>query len=140
MKVKTCSVEGCNNPVWGNGVCVRHTPKTPLKVTRGSTIDKQNKAKEDINLMRMFFMDIWRTRRHYSEVSGEYLLPPPSSAYFHHILPKEKFKQAQYDEANIILLTLDEHTNCESDMYRYEEINKRRESLLKVYNRIDRGE
>lgn len=131
--MKTCSVEGCNSPVWGKGVCVRHTPKIPIKVTRGSTIDKQNKAKEDINQMREFFMDIWRKRRHYSEVSDTYLGKEPLSIYFHHILPKEKFKQAQYNEDNIILLTFDEHMNCESDMYRYEEINKRRESLLNKY-------
>lgn len=132
--MKTCSVEGCNNPVWSKGACKYHAPKP----TRSLRTKKQSSPKEDINQMREFFMDIWRKRRHYSEVSGEYLGKEPLSIYFHHILPKEKFKQAQYDEDNIILLTFDEHSNCESDMYRYEEINKRRESLLKVYqNRMD---
>ena len=129
-----CSVEGCSNPVWSKGACKYHAPKP----TRSLRKKKQSSSKEDINQMREFFMDIWRKRRHYSEVSDTYLGKEPLSIYFHHILPKEKFKQAQYDEANIILLTLDEHSNCESDMYRYEEINKRRESLLKVYeNRMD---
>lgn len=132
--MKTCSVEGCSNPVWSKGACKYHAPKP----TRSLRKKKQSSSKEDINQMREFFMDIWRKRRHYSEVSDTYLGKEPLSIYFHHILPKEKFKQAQYDEANIILLTLDEHSNCESDMYRYEEINKRRESLLKVYeNRMD---
>lgn len=134
--MKTCSVEGCSNPVWSKGACKYHAPKP----TRSLRKKKQSSSKEDINQMREFFMDIWRTRRHYSEISGQYLGKEALSIYFHHILPKEKFKQAQYDEANIILLTLDEHSNCESDMYRYDEINKRRESLLKVYNRIDREE
>lgn len=132
--MKTCSVEGCNNPVWSKGACKYHAPKP----TRSLRTKKQSSPKEDINQMREFFMDIWRKRRHVSEVSDTYLGKEPLSIYFHHILPKEKFKQAQYDEANIILLTFDEHMNCESDMYRYEEINKRRESLLKVYeNRMD---
>ena len=132
--MKMCSVEGCSNPVWSKGACKYHAPKP----TRSLRKKKQSSSKEDINQMREFFMDIWRKRRHYSEVSDTYLGKEPLSIYFHHILPKEKFKQAQYDEANIILLTLDEHSNCESDMYRYEEINKRRESLLKVYeNRMD---
>lgn len=128
--MKTCSVEGCSNPVWSKGACKYHAPKP----TRSLRKKKQSSSKEDINQMREFFMDIWRKRRHYSEVSDTYLGKEPLSIYFHHILPKEKFKQAQYDEANIILLTLDEHSNCESDMYRYDEINKRRESLLKKYS------
>jgi len=116
--------------VWSKGACKYHAPKP----TRSLRKKKQSSSKEDINQMREFFMDIWRKRRHYSEVSDTYLGKEPLSIYFHHILPKEKFKQAQYDEANIILLTLDEHSNCESDMYRYDEINKRRESLLEKYS------
>jgi len=30
-------------------------------------------------------------------------------------------------------LTLDEHANVESDMYKYEEVNKRREQLIIKY-------
>jgi hypothetical protein len=58
------------------------------------------------------------------------------STYFHHILPKEKYPKACFDEENIILLTLDEHTNVESDMYKYPEVNKRRE-LLKIKYEIE---
>ena len=57
------------------------------------------------------------------------------STFFHHILAKEKYPDAAYDESNIILLTLDEHTNVENDIYKYEEINKRRESLKLKYER-----
>ncbi len=53
--------------------------------------------------------------------------------YFHHILAKEKYPEACLDEENIILLTLDEHSNVESDIYRYEEVNKRREQLKQKY-------
>ena len=57
----------------------------------------------------------------------------PLHIYFHHILPKEKYPQAALDEENIILLTWEEHDQVESDMYRYEEVNKRREQLKQKY-------
>jgi hypothetical protein len=75
------------------------------------------------------FYRIWSKREHRSEISGEKLGKEPLSIYFHHILPKEKYPEICLDEENIILLTLDEHTNVENDIYKYEEINKRREKL-----------
>jgi hypothetical protein len=88
-----------------------------------------------IDTMRNFFLDIWKERKHYSEVSGTYLGKEALSTFFHHILPKSKYPDLVYDKSNIILLTLDEHTNVESDMYKYEEVNKRRESLKLKYER-----
>ena len=87
-------------------------------------------------LMHEFFMFIWRKRRHVSEVSGKRLGKEPLSTYFHHILPKSKYEQAAFDPENIILLTPDEHNNVENDMYKYEEINERRETLLRKYDLI----
>ena len=84
-----------------------------------------------INQMQHFFIGIWCTRPHFSEASGKYLGKEPMSTFFHHILPKEKYPEAALDEENIILLTLDEHTNVEGDVYKYEEVNNRRE-LLKI--------
>jgi hypothetical protein len=136
--MKTCKIEGCTNKCWGHGLCVKHSPKTPLKkVMRSPTINYKPKDEESINLMREFFLRVWKKRKHYSEISGEKLYGL-SSAYFHHILYKERYKEAMYDEDNIILLTIEEHQNSHSDPHRYEEINKRREELLKKYsNQID---
>ncbi len=80
------------------------------------------------------FLDIWKNRPHKSEVSGTYLGSEPMSTYFHHILAKEKYPKACFDEENIILLTLEEHDNVERDMYKYEEVNRRRELLKKKYD------
>ena len=66
-------------------------------------------------------------------MSGDYLGKEPLSVFFHHVLSKEKYPHAKLDEENIILLTLDEHTNVENDMYKYEEVNKIREYLKKKY-------
>lgn len=129
--MKTCSVEGCNNRVWSKGLCVNHIPKTKLRL---SSDIATTRLKKGPNEMHLFFQEIWKERRHYSEVSGEYLGKEAMSTYFHHILPKSKYPELSYDKSNIILLTLDEHTNVESDMYKYEEVNKRREQLLNKIN------
>ena len=84
--------------------------------------------------MREMFMKIWKKRLHKSEISGERLGTEPLSIFFHHILPKEKYNQAALDEENIILMTLEEHSNVENDTYRYEEVNKRREYLKEKYD------
>jgi hypothetical protein len=88
---------------------------------------------ESIQQMQDFFLSIWKERTHKSEISGDHLGKEPLSTFFHHILPKEKYPQAKLDEENIILLTLDEHTNVESDIYKYDEVNRRREYLKKKY-------
>jgi len=111
--------------------CFQHKPRKPLAQYRlnKSAFSAGNVKK--ISEMQEFFMSLWKKRRHFSEISGKYLGKEPMSTYFHHILPKEKYPEASLDEENIILLTLDEHTNVEGDMYKYEEVNKQRE-LLKI--------
>ena len=112
--------------------CFAHKPRKPLNVAKKSTFNRKPSDKSEKNQqMREFFLNIWKRRLHISEVSGTYLGKEPLTVFFHHILPKEKYPQAKYDEENIILLTLDEHTNVESDIYKYDEVNKRRD-LLKI--------
>lgn len=84
--------------------------------------------------MQEVFLSIWKNRRHHSEVSGAYLGKEPLTVFFHHILPKEKYPQAFEDEENIILLTPEEHDQVEMDIYRYEEVNQRRNYLKIKYN------
>lgn len=135
--MKKCKTEGCNNPVWGNGLCVNHKPRTGL-VKKSSLLtkklDKSEEVIRKISEMQEFFLSIWNKKPHRSEVSGVYLGKEPLSVFFHHILPKEKYPQACFDEENIILLTLDEHTNVESDIYKYPEVNRKRELLKKKYD------
>ena len=125
--VKECNVEGCTNRVWSKGVCRNHIPKQPMSKTVKT-------VRTEPNPMHVFFKEIWKERKHYSELSGIYLGSEAMSTFFHHILPKEKYPEVAYDKSNIILLTLDEHTNVENDIYRYEEVNKRREQLLNQLN------
>ena len=136
MKRSSCSVDGCNNPAWAKGLCVSHIKRKPLARV-GTTIRAQQRSlveKVNAEAMRNFFMEIWKERIHESEVSGEYLGKEALSTFFHHILPKNKYPELAYEKSNIILLTLEEHTNVENDMYRYPEVNVRREQLLNKIN------
>ena len=114
--------------------CFQHKPRKSLTANKGFNAVKKEPAIRKISEMRDFFLQIWKKRLHLSEVSGLPLVGEPLHIYFHHILPKEKYPEAGLDEENIILLTLDEHSNVESDMYRYEEVNNRREQLKQKYD------
>ncbi len=117
--------------------CFSHKPRKALaKSSKPITKEHHLCKKDQFYIMRNFFLSIWNTRLHKSEISGEYLGKEAMSTYFHHILPKEKYPEASLDEENIVILTLDEHTNVENDMYKYEIINTRREYLYRKYNII----
>jgi len=134
-KCKTCGKK-CEGDY-----CFSHKPRRKMakRATWAQKSQDEWVEKDDVRIkktMEMWelFYKIWKTRVHKSEVSKEYLGKEPLSAYFHHILPKSKYPEFRLVEENIILLTLDEHANVESDMYKYEEVNKRREQLITKYN------
>lgn len=130
-KCKTC---GANSD---GEYCFRHKPRKPLVARKGFNNLTENVKSEEvirqISEMQQFFLRIWNKRPHHSQVSMDYLGKEPLSVFFHHILSKEKYPQAEHDEENIILLTLEEHDNVEKDMYKYPEVNRRRELLKKKY-------
>jgi hypothetical protein len=122
--------------------CFQHKPRKAmskgtktLKLIRDTykMCVKKDEEIRQISEMQQFFLQIWKKRQHLSEISGLPLVGEPLSVYFHHILPKNKYPEAALDEENIILLTLNEHDQVESDIYRFEEVNKRREYLKQKY-------
>lgn len=136
MKCKTC---GKNSE---SEYCFQHKSRKPLPSGKGFSrkvsvisIKKPKSVQNNNQLsdMNKFFMDIWKKSDKKSEVSGKFLGKEPSTAFFHHILPKSKYPEACFDEENIILLTLDEHANVESDIYKYELINNKRTYLLEKW-------
>jgi hypothetical protein len=138
MKCKTC---GKNSD---SDYCFQHKPRKPLPSSGRGLTSRMNgksftkapqKDNERVIIQRDFFLSIWKKRPHKSEVSDAYLGSEAMSTYFHHILPKNKYPEACLDEENIILLTLEEHSNVENDMYKYEEVNKKRNYLLEKYER-----
>ena len=114
--------------------CFRHKLRKRVSVQNFTKNVKKEESLRNIFEMRDFFLQLWKKRVHKSEVSGEYLASEPLHVFFHHILPKEKYPQAMLDEENIILLTLEEHDQVEMDMYRYDEVNERRNYLKIKYN------
>lgn len=127
-KCKTCNAN-CEGEY-----CFRHKPRKPMSSKWSKKLDN---SPEDVDEMREFFMKIWRKRPHHSQVSLDYLGKEPLSVFFHHILPKNKYPEAKFDEENIILLTLEEHDQVESDIYRYQIVNIKREKLLEKYERSE---
>jgi hypothetical protein len=144
MKCKVCGKNAQSE------YCFLHKPKKQLTNRMGPTsnlgvgssiqkrtskqLSREIEKKIQTHKMFEFFIDIWKIKPHKSEISGEYLGKEPLSVYFHHILPKNKYPEACFDEENIVILSLLEHEQVESDMYRYEEINNRRKKLLIKYN------
>ena len=126
-KCKTCG-KNCEGEY-----CFIHKPRKRIATKRLTKSVKKEPAIRQISEMQQFFLQIWKKKLHYSQVSMDYLGSEPLTIFFHHILPKEKYPQAMYDEENIVLLTLEEHDNVERDMYKYETINKLREKLLEKY-------
>lgn len=124
MKCKTCG-KTCEKEY-----CFHCKPRKRIKSYRKITNEQVD---NNIKMADLFIL-IWNKRRHYSEISNVYLGTEPLTIYFHHILAKNKYPEAKFDEENIIILTPDEHTNVESDLYKYPEINKRREYLITKYN------
>ena len=114
--------------------CFVHKPRKAMPRNRKWTCTS-GKCGIQRRDMKDFFKELWDQRKHVSEVSGTRLGSEPLTIFFHHILPKEKYPQAAYDPENIIFLTWEEHDQVEMDIYRYEEVNKRRETLKTKYER-----
>lgn len=98
-------------------------------------IEKNRLKQIDKEKMWDMFLGIWKKRKHISEVSGKYLGNEPLTVFFHHILDKENYEEAKFDEENIILLTWEEHDKAEMDSSFYPEINSRMEKLKEKYGK-----
>ena len=146
MKCSKCGAKALSELCW------KCKPKKPLSsgkglnknINKGIYYQVREKGKHivwespekinEINKMKEFFELCWKKRPHYSEVSGKFLSNTCTSLYQHHILAKSKYPEACFDEENIVFLTADEHASVELDMYKYEEVNKRRQQLKIKYN------
>jgi len=59
------------------------------------------------------FVEIWKERPHYSEISGE-PLGSFNVAFFSHILSKGEYPEMRMDKRNIVLKTIKEHMEWET--------------------------
>jgi hypothetical protein len=95
-------------------------------------IDEERIEKEK---MWNFFLEIWRERPHYSEISGKWLGKEPLTTFFHHILPKFTYENAKFAKDNIILVTPDEHREIEDSYRIIPGIEEIKEKLLQKYGK-----
>ena len=122
----------CGANVLEGDLCWKHKPKKMLKKTNHKS--PQLTFDQKIHQMKDFFLEIWKERPHYSEISRQFLGNEPKTLYFHHLLLKSKYPEAKYDKENIVLLTAEEHSNVHLNESRYELINRKRELLKTKYN------
>ena len=140
--MKKCSIEGGKNPVFGKGVCKWHYPKSQLKSKKKSInkistkgIEKKAKKKENTKKLHKWFQQLWDNEPHYSEISNKWLGNSNSTCFWHHILPKSSYREAEFDRENIIRLTFDEHQEVEQNPLKFEIVNQRREKLKEKYGK-----
>ena len=132
--MRECSEDNCTYPVFSKGKCKYHMQRKPL---RKSSALVSKKAPSD-NRMRDFFLSVWNECPHRSGISNTPIFGEPLSTYFHHIIEKADImygKLGKFDAENIIIITPEEHEFLHRDMYKYEEVNRRREILLDKYEK-----
>lgn len=131
----------CSKPCESEEGCFLHKPRKPLASggrlqRKGPTEEAKEARRCEIEQMNDFFLHIWNSRPHYSELTpGKWLGHQPLTTFFHHILPKSEYPQARFDPQNIILLSWEQHQKVEQDPSYYPEINARRLMLLTQYNK-----
>jgi hypothetical protein len=72
-------------------------------------LEGSKKKEKNTEAMHNFFMEIWKKRPHYCQVTGESLGNEPLSYMFEHLLEKSKYPHLAFEEDNIILCTLNVH-------------------------------
>ncbi len=126
--------------IWSKKLCKtcfnkQHTPKS-IKKYSSKGLEKKKLKTENTKKLHLWFQELWKNESHYSEISGKWLGNENSSAYWHHILPKSSYKEAEFDRENIIRLTLNEHTEVESNPTKFEIVNQKRIKLKEKYGII----
>lgn len=127
---KTCSIEGCNYPVWSKNLCKSHAPKKPLKKSF-KPINKITEKQKEKNVIKKgltiqqfeMFREIYKehpTKRCYEcncKVDGA------SSVQFHHILFKSAYPQYRLEKWNIVLLCETHHNQVHTDVTKTPKVN-----------------
>jgi hypothetical protein len=78
-----------------------------------------------------FMAEIWQERPHIDFETGEKLYGEPLKSYFHHVLEKEQYPQFRYEKWNIVLVSVNTHSQCHTNMDFCPKIKEYREKLIK---------
>ena len=77
------------------------------------------------------FEKIWEERPHVDYETGEVLYGEPLKSYFHHVLEKEMYPLFRWEEWNIVLVSVETHSQCHTNLDFCPKIKQLREKLIK---------
>lgn len=141
---KICQIEGCNNPVWSNGLCRNHTPKKPLKskkkaINRVSERGKQKKEdkKKWLEKLHTWEFELWdriedKNGYVYCYETGT---PMHRSIYrdnlcvYSHCFSKSKHPELAMESWNLLVVLPEIHAQWELD-------NSKTPKMLAYFNEI----
>jgi len=127
MKCETCGANSESN------LCFRHKLRKPLAQTRMTSTATKSK---NIDEMRNFFLDVWKTRQdHKCENCKKWLGNEPLTYMFDHVLEKSKYPDLKYEEENIMYLCIMCHDN-KTRGFMSPMMKEREKQLLIKYNLI----
>lgn len=107
-----------------------HKPLAQTRITSGAVKSK------NIDEMRNFFLDIWKTRQdHKCENCKKWLGNEPLTYMFDHVLEKSKYPDLKYEEENIMYLCIMCHDN-KTRGFTSPMMKEREKQLLIKYNLI----
>jgi len=113
--------------------CSQHKPRKPLAQTRMTSTATKSK---NIDEMRNFFLDVWKTRQdHKCENCKKWLGNEPLTYMFDHVLEKSKYPDLKYEEENIMYLCIMCHDN-KTRGFMSPMMKEREKQLLIKYNLI----
>lgn len=74
-----------------------------------NTKKKYKNTPEEREKMWNFFLEIWKERPHYCQITGKWLGNQPKSWHFDHLLEKSKYPELAFEKDNIILVDFEVH-------------------------------
>ncbi len=134
--MKTCNVDGCNNPVWSKGMCKMHIPKTPIRKVSLKKADKILERKENTIRLHTAMYEWWNSfgSNKKCESCGCLLPKEFSTVNVHHLLPKQKYKNVEFKSKYWSLLCFTCHNQWET-YPNNEYIQKKTKEALEDYHR-----
>jgi len=128
--MKKCSIEECSNKVWSKGLCLKHSPKTPLRYKKKAIskysakgLEKKKAKTENTKKLHSWFLEVWDAKEKlnngfiYCQECGGRLkreIYRENICCYSHILPKSKYKNLAMMDWNIFIVHPDCHALYEN--------------------------
>jgi hypothetical protein len=153
--MKKCSVENCNNNVWGKRFCKNHIPKTPLqkstlkKTYKPKEKEKINKRNEQVEKRHLLFLEIWDEREEVDSVGNKFVrcfetnkrmgrsFYRENSCCYHHCLYKNKYPQYDLVKENIVVCLPEIHASTHLDIDKTPKIKNYTNFLLNKFTNLE---